>query len=296
LVNKFVIGSTGRSGTAYVYEFLKNLGVKINREKGFGYNQMPIFDYSQNIDGEISPYVMPFMKHQMNLGITTIVQLRNPIDILNSMLAVDRWVLSDDGPGRPFYFHLTENLFYNYICPHGTLNQDQPYIDAMRFILGWFRFAEGAARFVYKVEDICYDESGEPTAGTNALLECIDVHATPTEITNAFDRCFPASVERLVDRIPAGRKTNHWKDPDGRASDYTWTSLRATCQNHPGAHSLMSQFTAFATAYGYDTGIPISSADQPPISMDGRELTGEEFQRELASRVLDDWALKNQKP
>jgi hypothetical protein len=258
MTHKFVVSSVGRSGTAYTTKFLKNLGVKVEYEGFSSLTRMSLFDFSSGVDGVVSLYSMPCIKRLLQIGIRTIVQIRNPIQILNSMLAIDRWVMSPKGPGRPCYFHVTENTLANYIMPIESLNLLPKYIVAMGFILGWYRFAEGATELIIRVEDIQLDE-GEPSPAINALLEAIEFDASPQQIINALPDDLHMNGSAPLDDITQPLASER--------VEFTWETLRAICEPDPSSKELMETFTQFGNTYGYETDSRLNSAIHPPNPM-----------------------------
>jgi len=137
----FVILSTGRAGSTFTAELLRQAGVRCSHETFFSPNG---FHRSWRYNGDSSWLAVPYLESNPDLTEKVIHQIRNPLDVISSLYGIG------------FFDVDNSNVFARFSRDHFSLSGDE-LIDCMRWWTQWNLRCEALASCSYLFENLLSD-------------------------------------------------------------------------------------------------------------------------------------------
>lgn len=200
---RFVIVGTGRCGTGFTAGLLTAYGIPCGHETRFG----PPFGARawirarrQRIEGDASWLAVPALPTLR--GATVLHQVRHPLDVIGSFLALGFFATPD------------ADVYTRFAARHFRFT-GEPMQDAMRWWLEWNWRCEPYASLTFRVEDLrsssaldvvsAIDDDVDPAR----MARVLDAMAADANTRGEYDRLawndLPASPLRELIRIEAAR-------------------------------------------------------------------------------------------
>jgi hypothetical protein len=208
----FLIVGTPKSGTRYIAEIFKKLGIETWHERFIGPRSIQLHNMKRDVYGSVD-YATAGIIHQLPKSILIVQHLRHPVDACNSLMKTatfTTWRPWADIWGMPDGYDETINF--------KNISQEQREAEASHF---WFQLNSRVAKhanFRWRVEN-----TDEIHAGIMGLLTRIQKRKKIM-----LPQAVPERVREAIEAVEVGYGHNQGKFAD--LTTMTWDRLPGSCK------------------------------------------------------------------